>query len=262
MPDVPPYPGAPRWVKISAIVAGALLLATVIMLAIGGGGHGPGRHAAPDDMARPGRWGLPVLVGALLLGGAALNWTRALDRGLPQRGSMTLTPRLRKLVLAAHVTTSVGSLGAVVVFLVLAIIGVISQDDQTVRAVYIANGLIAWSIILPLLLASLMIGVVQALATPWGLFRHYWVLAKLMLTIVTLYVLLQQMDGISRVADVAAQMPLSGTDLLGLRRSIRLHAVGGMVVLLVLVGLSIYKPRGLTLYGWRRQHEAAARPAP
>jgi hypothetical protein len=27
------------------------------------------------------------------------------------------------------------------------------------------------------------------------------------------------------------------------------------VVLLLLVGLSIYKPRGMTRYGWRKQHE-------
>jgi hypothetical protein len=168
---------------------------------------------------------------------------------------MTMTPRLRKFVLAAHVTSSVGSLGAVAVFLALAMVGLTSQDAQVVRAAYIANGLIAWYIILPLLLSALLIGVVQSLGTPWGLFRHYWVLAKFLLTVLTIVVLLLQMGGISYIAAAAAEATFSSADLLGLRRSLRLHAAGGLVVLLVLVALSIYKPRGMTRYGWRRQHE-------
>src|SRR3546814_12018444 len=97
---------------------------------------------------------------------------------------MTMTPRLRKFVLAAHVTSSVGSLGAVAVFLALAFAGLTSQDAQLVRAAYVANGFVAWYIILPLIFVALLIGLVQSLGTPWGLFRPYWVLAKLLLTVV------------------------------------------------------------------------------
>jgi hypothetical protein len=45
---------------------------------------------------------------------------------------MITQPRLRKFALTAHVTTTVGWLGAVVVFLALAVIGLASQDAQTV----------------------------------------------------------------------------------------------------------------------------------
>lgn len=103
---------------------------------------------------------------------------------------MTMTPGLRKFVLAAHVTSSVGSLGAVAVFLALAIAGLTSQDARMVRAAYLAMGMTAWYVILPLVLASLLIGLVQSLGTPWGLFRHYWVLAKLLLTVLVITVLL------------------------------------------------------------------------
>lgn len=172
---------------------------------------------------------------------------------------LTTERELRLIAAAAMMGLSsrprVGSLGSVAVFLALAFAGLISQEGQMVRAAYIANGLIAWYIILPLVLASLLIGVVQSLSTPWGLLRHYWVLTKLLFTIITIYVLLQQMDGISHMAGVAAETTLSGGDLLGLRRSLRTHAAGGLVVLLLLVGLSIYKPRGMTRYGWRRQQE-------
>ena len=174
---------------------------------------------------------------------------------------MTMAPRFRKFVLTAHVTLSVGSLGAVAVFLLLAVTGLTSQDAQVVRAAYIGSGLIAWYIILPLVLVSLLIGVFQSLTTPWGLFRHYWVLAKLLLTVLTIIVLLLQMEGITYIAGVAADRTLSGSELLGLRHSMWNHATGGLVVLIVLVALSIYKPRGLTRYGWRKHHEQPNAPS-
>jgi hypothetical protein len=39
--------GTPRWVKVSGIIAFALILVFVIVMIVGGGNHGPGRHALP-----------------------------------------------------------------------------------------------------------------------------------------------------------------------------------------------------------------------
>lgn len=175
---------------------------------------------------------------------------------------MTMTPRLRKFVLIAHIVTSVGSLGAVAVFQALAVAGLTSQDAHMVRAAYVTMTFTASFVIVPLVLASLLIGLVQSLGTPWGLIRHYWVLAKLLLTVITIIVLLMQMKGIAYMAGVAAETTLSGSDLLGLRRSIPTHAAGGLLVLLVLVALSIYKPRGMTRHGWRKQYEQRAMSEP
>jgi hypothetical protein len=278
MADAPPYPGTPRWVKVFGIIAIVLVLFVLFAVLAGGGGpHGPGRHVSSGEAGGHTGWGRLTLLGVLVVAGVALNWGWLADRGVvpsrlrrfsiarrwprwprATRAPMTITPRFRKFVLVAHVTSSVGSLGAVAVFLALAVVGLTSQDAQMVRAAYVANGLIAWYIILPLILAALVIGVVQSLATPWGLFRHYWVLAKFLLTVLTIIVLLLQMDGIGHIAAVAAETTLSGADLLGLRRSLRLHAAGGLLVLLVLVALSIYKPRGMTRYGWRKQHAQGA----
>lgn len=167
---------------------------------------------------------------------------------------MMMTPGLRKFVLVAHIISSVGSLGAVAGFLALAVAGLTSQDAQTMRSVYVAMEVITRSVIVPLIFASLITGLVQSLATTWGLFRHYWILAKLLLTLLTAIVLLLQMDRIVHIAVVAAETALSSADLLGLRRSLVVHAAGGLVVLLVTTTLSVYKPRGLTRYGWRKQH--------
>jgi hypothetical protein len=80
---------------------------------------------------------------------------------------------VRKLALTAHVITSVGWLGAVAVFLVLAVAGLTSGAPATARAAYVAMEATTRLVIVPLCLASLLTGILQSLGTPWGLFRHY-----------------------------------------------------------------------------------------
>jgi hypothetical protein len=165
-----------------------------------------------------------------------------------------LTPGIRKFALTAHVTSSVGTLGAVAGFLALSIAGLNSADSQLARAAYLAMELTAWYVIVPLVVASLATGLVQSLGTNWGLFRHYWVMTKLFLNVLVTIVLLLQLELIGYLADVSETM-LSSPDLRGLRMSPVIHAAGGLLLLLVLVVLSLYKPWGVTPYGWRKQHE-------
>ncbi len=61
------------------------------------------------------------------------------------------------------------------------------------RAAYLVMELIGWFVLVPLSLASLLTGLVQALGTKWGLFRHYWVLFKLLITVLATIVLLMYM---------------------------------------------------------------------
>jgi hypothetical protein len=172
---------------------------------------------------------------------------------------MTMTPRVRKLALIAHVASSVGFLGAVACFLALGVVGLTSLDTQTVRAAYLAMESITWLVVVPLCFASLLTGIIQSLGTPWGLFRHYWVLAKLLLTLFTAVVLMLQTEAISYVAAAAAEATFSSADLRGLRGSLVMpHAVGGLLVLFVTTTLSVYKPRGMTRYGWRKERERRA----
>ncbi len=166
---------------------------------------------------------------------------------------MTMTAQLRKLTLTAHVTASVGWLGALAVFLAHALASLISRDEQMVRAASLAMGLSAWFVILPLSLASLTTGLIQALGTAWGLLRHYWILFKLLLTAVATIVLLLKLGPISDLADAAAGTTFSSADLIGLRTSLVVHAAGGLLILLTAATLAVYKPQGLTRYGVRKQ---------
>ncbi|MEU5112898.1 hypothetical protein AB0G64_15490 [Streptomyces longwoodensis] len=169
-----------------------------------------------------------------------------------------MNPRLRKIALTAHVTSSVGWLGAVAVFLALAVAGLASESAQTVRGAYLAMELTGWLVLVPLSLASLLTGLVQALGTSWGLFRHYWVLFKLLINIVATVLLLVHMQVIAQVADAAAEVDLSSGDHFGMRVQLLADASAALLVLLVAVALSVFKPRGLTRYGWRKQQESRA----
>ena len=167
---------------------------------------------------------------------------------------MTMTSRLRKFVLTAHITFTVGWLGAVAGFLALAIAGLTSQDAQRVRAAYLAMELTARFVIVPLSFAPLLTGPILSLGTPWGLFRHYWILVKLLITILSTLILLVHMQPISHLAGVAAETTLSSADL-GMQRQMVVASGAALLALLVATALAVYKPRGLTPYGWRKQQE-------
>jgi len=166
-----------------------------------------------------------------------------------------MTPSLRKLLLTAHITFSVGWLGAVAAFLALAIAGLTSRDAHMVRTAYAAMELTARFVIVPLAFASLLSGLIESLGTPWGLFRHYWVLAKLFLTTFATIVLLAKMPLIGYAARQAAETTSSSAGLRRAGTQLAVHAIGGLLVLLVMTALSVYKPWGLTGYGQHKQQE-------
>jgi hypothetical protein len=154
-------------------------------------------------------------------------------------------------VLTAHVTFSVGWLGSVATFLALAISGLVTEDPRIVSADYIAIGLIGWYVIVPFSIGAMVAGLLQSLATEWGLFRHYWVLVKLLLTIAVIALLLLHMQLVSYMASAAAAGELAPTELHDLRVQLAGDAGAAVLVLLAATALSIYKPRGMTRRGRR-----------
>ena len=167
---------------------------------------------------------------------------------------MATRPRLRKFTLIAHVVSSVGWLGAVIIVLALAVTALSTEDLQTLRAVYVALDLTAWSALVPLALASLATGIVQALGTKWGLFRHYWVVVKLLITVFATAVLLLYTQTLEHFAGIAGRPSLSEEDVSALQTpSVALHSAIAMLLLLIATTLAVYKPAGLTRYGWRKQ---------
>lgn len=164
-----------------------------------------------------------------------------------------MRPTFRKLGLTAHVTLSVGWLGAVCVFVALGAVGLTSREAATVRSVYLAMQPAATFALVPLAVGALLTGIIQALGTPWGLFRHYWVLFKLLISTVATAILVAYLGTFAVLADAAADPSTK----LGAVRSASpvLHSVLALLALLLAMVLALYKPRGMTRYGWRKAQE-------
>lgn len=163
-----------------------------------------------------------------------------------------MTPGARKLVLTAHVTTSLAWFGAVAGFLALAIAGLTNANGLVVRGAYLSMDLVNRFAIVPFCFASLVTGIVQSLGTPWGLVRHYWVLVKLFVTVVSTAVLMLHTRLIGYAAQIALEPAFTGTDLGRLRAQLAADAGAALVVLLFATVLAVYKPRGVTPFGQRR----------
>jgi hypothetical protein len=165
---------------------------------------------------------------------------------------MVLPAFLRKLALTVHLTTSVGWIGAVGAFLVLALLGVRGGGDDVARAAFVMMDPLLMYVIVPVAFGALVTGIVSALGTHWGLFRHYWVVIKLVLTVIAVAVLLVQVKPIRELARVAAERSMVLPTGREIARPL-VHSVGGLLVLLVVQVLGVYKPRGMTSYGERKE---------
>jgi hypothetical protein len=161
---------------------------------------------------------------------------------------VTLGPRARRGLLAVHLLCSCGWIGMVIGYLALGVTAATSSQPEDIRAAWIAMEVTGWSVLLPLALGSLLTGVVLALGTRWGLLRHYWVLFALVMTLLSTVVLVVHLPSVSRTADVArAAEPQVLAELGG----DLVHPAAGLLVLLLVLVLNVYKPPGLTPYGWR-----------
>jgi hypothetical protein len=169
-----------------------------------------------------------------------------------------MRPALRKLTLTAHITFSIGWIGAVAGFLVLSVAGVTSPNPEVVRGAYISMDLISRFAIIPMCIAALATGIIEGLGTPWGLFRYYWVVTKLALTLIATLLLLMHQNAIARAAKWvlgATAIQLVAKDFVPLKTELVQKSALAMVLLLAITTLGIYKPWGLTAYGRRKQQQ-------
>ena len=138
-------------------------------------------------------------------------------------------------------------------FLALAVIGVTSDDPVKVRGAYLLMAPAAWFVLVPLAHASLLSGIVLSLGTTWGLFRYYWVVLKLSITVFATVTLLIYMGTFRQMAGVAADPVV---DLAAVRNASPIvHAILALVLLVAATVLGVYKPFGMTAYGERRLQE-------
>jgi len=171
-----------------------------------------------------------------------------------------MVPALRKLVLTTHVVVSIGWFGAAAAVLALGVTGLATRDPSLANGAYAGTEVIWRFVIIPFSLAALATGLIEALGTDWGLFRHYWVLAKAVITVGAVALLLLHtgslLPALSRAAaaEASGALQAAGAHVHG-GLPPRVHLVvaagGTLLLLLTTATLSIYKPWGKTPYGRR-----------
>jgi hypothetical protein len=188
--------------------------------------------------------------------------TEAPSAGIPGPTATPLDLRSRRLprrwrirLLVVHIVVAVGALSTDTILLTLGVTGLVSSDAALIRAAYLAMDLLVTAVLLPLALAALATGVLLGLGTRWGLARHWWVLAKLALTIVgaSAAVLLLR-PAVNQAAATALALPLADLPTAGIGQvavRVMLAPTVGVLPLTTAVVLAVSKPWGQT--GFRRR---------
>jgi hypothetical protein len=152
-----------------------------------------------------------------------------------------LPRRARAVLLTIHVAVSVGWLGLDGALVALEVTGLSAGDPVVQGGIATAMSALASWVLIPVVFISLTSGLVLGLSTPWGLVRHWWVLAKcgiaVALTATGILLMLPQLDQVI----VSDGEPVQMQTLLA--RSLAL------VLLLAATGLSVVKPWGKTPHG-------------
>ncbi|MGH3771281.1 MAG: hypothetical protein ACRDRW_07790 [Pseudonocardiaceae bacterium] len=152
-----------------------------------------------------------------------------------------LSRRARAVVLTVHVAMSVGWLGIDGALVALEVTGLSSVHPVVRAGIAAATAVIAYWLLVPVVFFSLGSGLILGLSTPWGLVRHWWMLAKCgiaaVLTAAGLVFLVPALPQILAGGGEPAGMPT----LIG--------RGGALVLLLAATGLSVVKPWGKTPHG-------------
>jgi hypothetical protein len=155
-----------------------------------------------------------------------------------QRQERRVTPSVYRLLLTAHLITSVGWLGVIFAKLVLGLVALSTNPMPMLAALDALN--VAFP---PLAIGTLVSGVLLSLGTRWGVLQHYWVVVKLGLTI---GVIATAVQATGRLTQAALTAPSTTLVLAVLALTVaHLLMLGGATV------LSVYKPWGKTMLGQR-----------
>lgn len=157
-----------------------------------------------------------------------------------------LAPAWRKAVLVLHVVSGIGWMGVDIALFVLLMTARTSDDATLVVSGFNAIRIIVPAAVPPLSLSILITGTLLGLGTSWGLFRYWWVLMKLCLSLImTVLVFVSLVPGVNQLA----QLDLTTTSADAARASlgdVPTQLLFPPVVSFLMLGtatvLSIYKP--------------------
>lgn len=177
---------------------------------------------------------------------ARLNANRATAgaRSLP---AFRLRGKTYKAALTLHILTSVGWFGVAVAVAFCGLAAASTSDPTVSRALYRFMELAPW-LSIPAGVAAFASGVLVSLGTVWGLFKHWWVVAKIALAIAVIVTDAFVVRAVAHDALVtgAPEAPLYGS------------TIAHVAVLAIATVLSVFKPKART--PWSPAPQRTARP--
>ncbi|MBO4207980.1 hypothetical protein [Micromonospora echinofusca] len=165
--------------------------------------------------------------------------------------------RWRQLTVWLHVITSVGWMTQALTICVLLATSLSTTDRGVAVSSTAAAELLDMRLLAPMANASAFTGFMLAAATPWGFFRHWWVLAKFAITVVQLHL------GIFVLSDAlhaSAAAAVAGT--VGPTRAMVVGSACMAGAIAFQAWLSVAKPWSTTAWTTNRGRAGAPRTAP
>lgn len=156
----------------------------------------------------------------------------SIERSRPVAGR-TLSPRVRRAVLTVHIVASVGLLGDVAAVLAVNVRAATSTDPAFANASYELLQMFSLLFGIPLSFAALISGLTLGLGSKWGVLRHAWVTAKLMLILSVILV------GALVIGPATNEMRHGGGDA---EAVLIAAAAWDLLALTTATVLSVYKP--------------------
>lgn len=156
-----------------------------------------------------------------------------------------ISRRQKHMLDFAHYVTSVAWLGAVLCILTIASTARFVDDPTLRHAAYVILNDLDTTVMMPMAVGATITGILLAVLTKWGLTRFWWVLVKLVVSVVLTgggtFALHEQ---VQRAVDASAAggVPAEGSWIVGAN-------VANLVALATLVLISIVKPWGRTPWG-------------
>ncbi len=176
--------------------------------------------------------------------------------------SRRLSRRARRVWLTIHVGVSVAWIGIEACILLLTVVGLTTDDRATLRASFIALGVLGSGVTIPVAVITLVSGVVLSVRTTWGLVQHWWIVIKLALTVALTAGSTLLLNGrLREAADRASALPegtISAGDIGWMRFQILSSTIVVIAALVAATVLSVFKPVGRTPWG-RGSDRARAR---
>jgi hypothetical protein len=157
-------------------------------------------------------------------------------------------------LLTTHIVVSSAWLGATLAKFFLSL-GAVTTTDPSLSAALVAA---IYPLTIPFqVLAIALSGVLLALGTKWGFINYYWILVKIALSVTIVLTASVLTEGfLSGLNSAVAQQVFSNGTLLKIAStgSILLLSLClfDLLLLVVVTGVSVYKPWGKTRFGERR----------